>query len=135
MNISKMFKNPDLGLLIIRLVFGLAFIYFGVAKFMQGTAGLEQLGSATKALGVNAFPLFFGIVAAGLELVGGLLVVLGYKFRWGAFAIFLVMVVAFISQFDGLASIVGKSLLPLEIGALFLGLFFIGPGRYSIDRE
>lgn len=130
-----MFRKPDLGILIIRIVFGLVFVYYGASKFANGAAGLEGLGSTMKVFGITAYPLVFGILAAAFELIGGILVILGYKFRWGVLAILLIMVIGVIVNFDGLPSIVGKAFLTLQMAGLFLGLLFIGPGKYSFDRE
>src|SRR4029079_10634992 len=99
MYIAGIFKKPDLGLLIIRLVLGVAYATHGVAKFMGGTPVLEKIGGALQVFGITAFPVFFGGLAALCEMFGGCLIFLGYKFRFAAFAIFLVMAVAFYSLF------------------------------------
>lgn len=133
MKIAEIFRKPDLGLLIIRLVLGATFIVHGVTKFMGGTSTLEFLGSTLSMFGINAFPVFWGGIAALCEMLGGILVLLGYKFRFGAVAIFLVMVVAFYWHFSKGDSF-GKYSQPLEMAAIFLGLLFIGPGKHSIDK-
>lgn len=134
MNISGFFKKPNLGLLIIRLILGATFIAHGLMKFLGGTSALEGVGSAMQSFGITAFPVFFGGIAALCELLGGLLILIGYKFRIGAFAILLVMVVATYKNFDGLNSFKNFAW-SLELAAVFLGLLFIGPGRYSFDKE
>lgn len=134
MHISEFFKRPNLGLLIIRLVLGATFIAHGLMKFLGGTAALESVGSAMQSFGITAFPVFFGGIAALCELLGGLLILIGYKFRFGAFALFLVMFVAAYTQFNGVGSFM-KFAWALEMAAVFFGLIFIGPGKYSIDKQ
>lgn len=134
MNIGGIFKKPDLGLLVIRLVLGITYAIHGVTKFMAGTPVLEKLGGALQVFGISAFPVFFGGLAALCEMLGGCLIFLGYKFRFAAFAIFLVMAVAFYSHFAA-SDPFNSYAWALEMSAVFLGLIFIGPGRYSIDKD
>lgn len=134
MNISAMFKKPDFGLLVMRLILGASFVTHGLLKFMGGTNTLEQIGKATAVFGIHEFPVFFGGMAALFELLGGILVFLGYKFRFGAFAILLVLTVALYSTFLATPSFM-KFAWPLELFAVFFGLLFIGPGKYSIDKN
>lgn len=134
MNISAIFKKPDLGLLIIRLVLGVSYATHGILKFLGGTSTLEFLGSALSIFGIHAFPVFWGGIAALCEVLGGILIFLGYKFRFGAFAVFMVMAVALswhLSNGDGF----NKFAWALEMTAIFLGLVFIGPGKYSFDKN
>lgn len=133
MNIAAAFKKPDFGLLVMRLVLGATYTALGLMKFMGGTPVLEKLGSALQVFGISAFPVFFGGLAALCEMLGGCLVFLGYKFRFAAFAILVVMVVAFYSQIAGSATFFQYAW-ALEMAAVFFGLLFIGPGKYSIDK-
>lgn len=134
MNIAGFFRKPDLGLLIIRLVLGIIFAKYGFSKFMDGTPALEKIGGALQVFGITAFPVFWGGLAALVEMLGGCLIFLGYKFRFAAFALFLVMAVAFYYLFAS-SSPFSSYAHALELTAVFLGLVFIGPGKYSIDKD
>lgn len=134
MNISTIFKKPDFGLLIMRLILGASFATHGLTKFMGGTNVLEQVGKATAAFGIHEFPVFFGGMAALLELLGGILVFVGYKFRIGVVAILLVLFAALYSTFVTKPTFMSIAW-PLEMFSVFLGLLFIGPGKYSPDKS
>lgn len=134
MHISNFFKKANLGLLIIRLVLGATYITMGAKKFIAGSPALEYLGSATSAFGINAFPIFWGGLAALCEILGGCLIFLGYKFRFGALVLLLVMITAFYWHFSKGDSF-DKYAWALQMLAVFLGLLFTGPGKYSIDKE
>ncbi len=133
MNIGAIFKKPDFGLLAMRLILGASFITHGVLKFMGGTPVLEQVGKAVGVFGIHEFPVFFGGMAGLVEILGGILVFLGYKFRFGVAAILLVLIVAVYSTFLATPSFM-QFAWPLEMFAVFFGLLFIGPGKYSIDK-
>lgn len=133
MNISAIFKKPDFGLLLMRLILGASFITHGTLKFMGGTPVLEQVGKSIGVFGIHEFPVFFGGMAALFEILGGILVFLGYKFRFGVFAIILVLTVGFYATFRATPTFM-QFAWPMEMLAVFLGLLFIGPGKYSIDK-
>ena len=136
MSIIQRMKQPDLGLLLIRLVIGLTYMQFGFKKILSGAPALEQLGSALEVFGITTFPLFWGVLAALAELLGGCLVFIGYQFRIAALVLCLVMVIAFIAYFEGFGPFgsIGMSAWSLQMAALFLGLALIGPGKYSLDK-
>lgn len=133
MNIAGIFKKPDFGLLVIRLVLGSTYVIHGLTKFEGGTHVLERVGSVLDVFGITAFPVFFGGLAALCEMLGGCLIFVGYKFRFAVFAVFLVMAIAFYTHFIKSGSF-GECAWPLEMAAVFIGLLFIGPGKYSVDK-
>lgn len=133
MTLTK-YKKPDTGLLIMRIGLGITFIIFGIKKLMSGAESLESLGGAMKIFGIAFFPLFFGILGALGEAIGGLLILIGYKYRFGALLLFFVMMVAFFARFEDMPSIL-KNAWSLQLITVFLGLAFIGPGKYSLDKE
>ncbi|WP_262885778.1 DoxX family protein [Hymenobacter busanensis] len=72
-------------------------------------------------------------MAAVTETIGGQLLVLGLFFRWACVALLFTMVVAAVShlaQGEGF----GDYSHAVESGIVFLGLTFIGPGKFSIDQ-
>ncbi len=134
MKILTTLKKPDLGLLIIRIVLGVTFTIYGIQKLFGGVGTLEYLGSTLKIFGITVFPLFFGVLAAVGEAIGGLLLLIGYQFRLAALLLFFIMIVAFFSQYESLASFL-KNGWSLHLMAVFLGLAFIGSGKYSLDKD
>lgn len=132
--LKTFFTKPNFGLLLIRVIVGAAFIHHGTAKFLAGKPVLEGLGKSMAILGVEVYPIFWGFLAALAESLGGLLMVLGYHFRVAMFFLMSTMIVATLVMYQSTHDY-SKYGWPLEIGAVFLGLLFVGPGRFSIDKS
>src|SRR2546428_6482061 len=125
------------GLLIARLVLGLAMAAHGAQKLLGwfGGYGLAATGGAFEGLGFRPGRLF--AAAAGLgEIAGGLLVALGLVGPVGPALALLVMIVAAATVHfrNGFFAMNNGIELPLLYGAGALVLAFAGPGDYSLDR-
>ena len=73
-------------------------------------------------------------MAAFSEFGGGILFILGFMFRPAAILLTITMAVAttmHITKGDPFAVYSHAA----ELGFVFLGLVFVGPGKFSIDRE
>ncbi|RFZ82897.1 DoxX family protein [Mucilaginibacter terrenus] len=127
-------KYRDFGLLVIRVGLGAMFIYHGYPKLMGGPQLWAGLGGSMKYVGINFAPIFWGFMAGVIESVGGLLLVLGLLFRPACLFLLINMVVAAMSHL-GKGQGLGEAAHAIEDGVMFLGLFIIGPGRYSVDRR
>jgi putative oxidoreductase len=132
--LSSLNKYKDLGLLIIRVGLGAMFIYHGYPKLMGGKEAWTGLGSSTKYIGITFLPMMWGLLAALTETVGGLLVILGLAFRPACLLLVINLVVAAVSHF-GKGGDLGDAAHAIEDAVVFAGLFFIGPGRYSVDKK
>ncbi len=129
---DKVVRNADVGLLIIRVVLGAMFMLHGAPKLFGGPERWVQIGQAMGGFGITFAPAFWGFMAAFAEFVGGACVVLGLFFRTATLLIFITMVVATRMLLKKGGGLLGASQ-PIEDGIVFLGLTFIGPGRYSLD--
>lgn len=135
MLLTKLDKYRDFGLLILRVGIGIAFIMHGYPKIMGGTETWNGLGQALGAFGLNLpanVQTIMGFLAALSETGGGALLVLGFLARPACLALLSTMVVAtvmHIKKGDGF----GGYSHALEAGIVFLSLFFIGPGKFSLD--
>ncbi len=124
-------KHADLGLLILRLGFGLGFIYFhGWSKLTAGPEQWAGYGAVMERIGIGFGHTFFGFMAALVESVGGLLIAAGLFFRPVTLLLAFTMLMASISHF---ASGRGTPAHAFKNLWVVLGLFYIGPGRYSLD--
>ena len=122
--------NKDLGLLLLRIGVGIAFIAHGYPKlFMGGAVGL------TKGLAAAGIPggLFAAYLAGAAEFFGGIALVLGIFFRPMMVVMAINMLVALTFHLN-LGDPYVKYSHPLESGILFIALIFIGPGKFSIDE-
>ncbi len=123
-------KYQDFGLLVLRVGLGLMFIIFhGGPKMIEGPDRWEKLGLNA---GLDFLPHFWGFMAAFAESVGAFFLLIGLFTRYALILLIITMVMAatfHLGRGDGW----GGSSRPIELGIVFLSLFFIGAGRYSLD--
>lgn len=125
-------RYRDVGLLVLRIGFGLGFLYFhGWAKLVGGPERWSQVGSAMSHLGIEVGHTFFGFLAAFAESVGGLLFAVGFLFRPAAVLIACTMIVAAIQH---IVTGNGTPAHAVKNAFVSLGLVLVGPGRYSVDN-
>ena len=126
-------SKKDIGLLVFRILIGIAFIWHGVPKLLSGPEGWTALGSMMGALGIHIFPTFFGLLSGLAETFGGIFILLGLFYR--PMALFLVgnLMMATSIEFASGAPLLQVSR-PFEEGVFYLGVVFAGPGRYSLDH-
>ena len=127
-------KYKSFGLLIIRVGLGAMFIYHGLPKLMGGEKLWESLGSSTKYIGITFLPAVWGFLSALVETLGGLLLIIGFVFRPVCILMLINLIVAAASHF-GKGQGMEEAAHAVEDAIVFAGLIFIGPGRYSLDKE
>jgi len=121
--------NKDLGLLLLRIGIGIAFIAHGYPKLFLG--GAEGLAKGLAAAGIPG-GVFAAHLAAAAEFFGGIALILGLFFRPTVVVLVFTMLVALMFHLNLGDSFVKYSH-ALESGILFIALFFIGPGKFSLD--
>lgn len=121
--------NTDLGLLVLRLFFGLEMAFaHGLPKLQKVIAGdmtfADPLGIG---MGISLVLAVFG------EFICGLLIAVGFFTRLATIPYIITMfVAAFITHgADGW----GKMAVPLLYAVAAIVLFITGPGRYSLDQK
>lgn len=132
--LANLGKYRNLGLLIIRVGLGIMFIYHGFPKLAGGTKTWEEVGSATKYVGIHFWPLAWGLLAAVVEVFGGFLLIIGLAFRPVCILMLINLIVAAFMHFGLGDGIMGASH-AIEDAIAFAGLIFIGPGSYSVDKK
>jgi putative oxidoreductase len=130
---KKFFNNPDFGLLFLRLGLGVFLISHGVMKLMGGKDMMTNIGQAMSVYSITAFPLFWGLLAALSETIGGLCLILGFQVRIASFFVAGTMFTAFMVHFTAGDSFL-KYAWSAEMCIVFISLMFIGAGKYSIDK-
>ena len=118
---------PAIGLLLVRLVFGLGLMMHGFPKIQNPTGWM----------GPNGMPPFLQLRAAVAEFFGGLGLIVGLLTPLAALGIAITMAVAILTAHAGnpfVDPMGGKS---FELPGLYLatmaGLLFTGPGALSLD--
>jgi putative oxidoreductase len=127
--------QQDFARLLLRLVLGVCILLHGIAKIRGGVGGIEQMLQAHGLPGILSWGALVG------EVIGPLLLLLGWHARVGAilvainmlFAIFLVHMgelFALNPQSGGWA---------IELQAMFLftaiAVALLGPGRFSLNQK
>ncbi len=132
--LAKLGNYKNTGLLIMRLGLGLMFMYHGYSKLLGGPEKWEAVGGAMRYIGISFIPSFWGFLAAATETFGGFLVIPGLAFRPVCVLLAFTMFVASVMHLkngDGLATASHA----IELCIVFMGLSFVGPGRYSVDKK
>lgn len=132
--LTKLGNYKNFALLVIRLGLGVMMIVHGYPKLLGGPEKWEKLGGAMADLGITFVPVFWGFMAAFAEAVGGLLLIIGWIFRPAAFLLIVTMIVAALKHLNAGDGVSGSSH-AIELAIIFIGLFIIGPGKYSIDKK
>ena len=78
MILRSLSKYRDTGLLILRILIGLSFLAHGLPKLTAGPELWIKLGKSMEFLGVFSYPLFWGLVSALTESIGGFLLLIGF---------------------------------------------------------
>jgi len=126
--------NADLGRLLLRITLGVCILFHGIAKIQGGVDGIAQGLTALGLPGFIAYGVYLG------EIVGPLLLIVGWFSRLGAGLIAINMVFAIaiahradvfkISEHGGWA---------IELQAIYLmaaiALVLMGAGRFAINER
>jgi putative oxidoreductase len=125
-------KYRDFGLLVLRLGYGIMYIFHGFPKISGGPERWARVGGAVSNFGIEFLPAFWGFMGSMSEFFGGILLILGLFFRPACTLMAITMIVAtghHLGRGDGL---MGASH-AIENGIVLLSLIFIGPGKFSLD--
>ena len=132
--LSNLGKYKNTGLLIMRVGLGIMFMFHGYPKLLGGPDNWAAVGNAMKHTGVTFFPVGWGFLAAVTETFGGFLIVLGLAFRPASLLLCITMIVASTMHLKSGDGLNGASH-AIEAAIVFIGLVFIGPGKYSVDKK
>lgn len=131
-------KHRDLGLLILRLGVGAAFIIHGLPKLTagpNGPNGWTNLGHSMGHIGIHFFPAFWGFMAAVSEGIGGVLLIIGAFYRPTCLLLAFTMTIATLTLASGKKREFSTYSHPLKMAFVFVGLACVGPGRFSVDKD
>ena len=124
----------DTGKLILRLTLGILILLHGVAKLMNGIGPIQGMVTG---MGMPAF-VAYGVFAG--EVLGPLLLIVGFYARVGAALIAINMIFAIaLAHANELTSLTRNGGWALELQGMFLAtavaLMLMGPGRIGINRR
>ncbi|WP_026564134.1 DoxX family protein [Bacillus sp. UNC41MFS5] len=128
-----MLKKLEVGTLILRIFLGLSFFIHGVSKFQNG---IENTVGWFDSIGI---PGFVGYIVGIIELVGGLLLIIGFGTRYIA-ALFVFIMIGAILKVKLAAGFMGKGQgagfeLDLAFAVMAVFLFLNSKSALSLDSK
>ena len=121
-------KN-DFGLLLLRLAGAGLLLTHGIPKLLRYFA--EEPIQFGNPIGIGAGPSHFLVMFA--EVFCAALVLIGFKTRWATIPVVIAMLVA--ALIHHAADPIGAKEKNLLFAAIFISIFLLGPGKYSLDRK
>ncbi|CAM4125533.1 DoxX family protein [Paenibacillus alkaliterrae] len=117
---------------IMRVVLGILFLVHGISKFQMGLGNVEAWFSS---MGV---PGFLAYIVAALELVGGILLIVGLFTRYVS-VLFVIMLIGAIVTIKFSVGLLGNSQMPgyeLDLGFMLVAIYLAvsDPTPLSVDQ-
>lgn len=124
----------DIGKLVLRLVLGVLILLHGIDKLFHGVGAISGM---LNGLGLPAF-LAYGVYLG--EVLGPILLILGFYGRIGALLIAFNMVIAIaLAHRADLFTLNAHGAWTLELQGMYLftavALVLLGPGRFALNRR
>lgn len=128
-----LYRKDDVGRFLLRLSIGGLMLFHGLNKLFYGT---EQIGEILNRAGIPPF-FSFGVFLG--EILGPILMIIGYQARLGAFLVALDMLIAILLVHAGdLTRMNELGGWMVELNMLYLlgalCVIFLGSGRYSLTK-
>jgi len=125
-------KYADFGLLLLRVSVGVLFILYTAPALMGGPSAWAHFGAGARNLGIHSHLQLFGFLAALLGCIGAVLVIFGLFFRPGVLVLLVLAIGHAIEVKHGTGF---RNALPfIEMCFVLVGILFVGPGKYSVDK-
>lgn len=128
-----MYRKDDVGRLLLRLAIGGLMLIHGINKLLYGT---EQVSQILNRAGIPPF-FSFGVFLG--EVLGPILMIIGFKARIGAFLVAINMFIAVLlvhaaelSEINQLGGWMVELNMLYLLGAIVV--IFLGSGRYSVTK-
>jgi putative oxidoreductase len=127
-------RNPDLGLLILRLSLGILMLLHGIAKLIHGTGFIESVVTSAGLPAFVAYGVYIG------EIVAPLLIIFGYGTRVAALVYAFTMIVAVgLVHPNEIFALNATGGWGVELPGLYffgaLALVFTGAGKYALSTK
>ncbi len=134
MRMQFLAKYRETGLLLMRLGLGVLFIILTGPVLLGGPSRWAAFGNGIRHLGLHSHYQFWGFLGALMGCAGGALMIFGLFFRPAVLLVFALTCIHLLGALDG-ASAWRANLAAVELALMLLGLLFVGPGKYSVDKS
>ena len=123
-------RKNNSGLLIMRLGLSATLLIHAVPTLIAGDSAWQSIGRTLNFINIGLPQTLLGFIFLILAALGAVSLLFGYFFRIACIVLFVLFGLYFFNYF----SIGYKSLMLWSAGlaSVFLGLVFVGPGRYAI---
>lgn len=126
-------KRISFGLLIIRLGLAAVLLIYAVPKLIDGASSWAAVGNIFGFI-QSGFPLeAWGLTVLILQVACGISIISGYFFRSANIVMTLLHILYFLNYFKHVYKNETLQLYILGFVTVFLGLIYIGPGRYAVS--
>ena len=122
-------RETNFGLLIMRLGLAAVLLIHSLPKLIGGAHVWQSVGTTLNFINMGVSQTSLGFIFLLLAALGAVSLLFGYFFRIACIVLCILFGLYFFNYFS-----IGYRTLMLwssGISAVFLGLFFIGPGRYA----
>lgn len=125
-----MTPRPDIALLLVRIVLGVVFVFHGWMK-------INNMEMTTRFFESMGLPMVLAYAVAIIELVGGILVLIGYKARYAAIFLALVMLGALLTAKSKAVLAGSLNVFELDLALLALAVVVkcLGTGKFAIEKS
>ncbi len=127
---SSQDRQSNYGLLIMRLGLSAVLLVHSLPKLFAGSHSWQRVGTTLGFINADLPVAGLGFVILLLEALGAVSLLFGYFFRIACIILFIIFGLYFFNYFS-----IGYQTLMLwsaGLAAVFFGLIYVGPGRYSI---
>ena len=127
---SSQDRQSNFGLLIMRLGLAAVLLIHSLPKLFAGSHSWQSVGTTLGFINVGLPVAVLGFTMLLLEALGAVSLISGYFFRIACIILFIIFGLYFFNYFS-----IGYQTLMLwsaGLAAVFFGLIYVGPGRYSI---
>jgi len=132
MRLAFLAKYRETGLLLIRISIGVLFVLYTAPPLIGGPTAWAHFGSGARHLGLDSHFQLWGFGGALFGCLGGVLMIFGLFFRIGVLLV-LVLAVAHAIAVETRSGF--RVALPsIEMCLVLVGILFVGPGKYSVDK-
>ena len=127
---SSQDRQSNFGLLIMRLGLAAVLLIHSLPKLFAGNQSWQSVGTTLAFINVGVPAAILGFIMLLLGALGAISLMFGYFFRIACIILFIIFGLYFFNYFR-----IGYQTLMLwsaGLAAVFFGLIYVGPGRYSI---